>query len=136
VVLTIDSTIQYKTERALEKAATASGAKSGMALVINNETGEVLALANYPTFDPNDLGTITKDNLRNSAIQSMYSPGSVFKLVTYGAALDGGLITPEAMIDGGNGTITIAKHRFTDSHAVGRVTYSKALAQSSNVCAI
>lgn len=136
VVLTIDSTIQYKTERALEKAATASGAKSGMALVIDNETGEVLALANYPTFDPNDLGTITKDNLRNSAIQSMYSPGSVFKLVTYGAALDGGLITPEAMIDGGNGTITIAKHRFTDSHAVGRVTYSKALAQSSNVCAI
>ncbi len=136
VTLTIDSSIQYKTERALATAVTEKGAKAGMALVIDNETGEVLALANYPTFNPNDLSTINKDTLTNRAVQSIYAPGSVFKLITYGTALENKLITPDTMIDSGNGTIEIAKHRFRDSHAIGTVTATKALAQSSNVCAI
>lgn len=136
VTLTIDSSIQYKTERALATAVTEKGAKAGMALVIDNKTGEILALANYPTFDPNDLSTINKDTLTNRSVQSMYAPGSVFKLITYGTALENGLITPDSMIDSGNGTIEIAKHRFRDSHAIGTVTATKALAQSSNVCAI
>ena len=136
VVLTISVPIQYATEEALEEAVRRTGAKSGMVVVIDNKTGDVLALANHPTFDPGNLDGITSDNLRNGVIQSIYSPGSVFKLVTYGSALDKGLITPEGMIDSGNGTIEIAKHKFTDSHAIGRVTYKKALAHSSNVCAI
>jgi cell division protein FtsI (penicillin-binding protein 3) len=107
-----------------------------MAVVIDNRTGEILALSNYPAFDPNKLNQISSENLPNGAIQSIYSPGSVFKLVTYGSALDKGLITPDGMIDSGNGTIEIAKHKFTDSHAIGRVTYTKAFAHSSNVCAI
>ena len=105
-----------------------------MALVIDHKTGDVLAMANYPSFDPNKLREITKDNLTNRAIQSVYSPGSVFKLVTYGSALEKKMITPDGMIDAGNGTIEVAKHKFRDSHGVGSVTYAKALAHSSNVC--
>jgi cell division protein FtsI/penicillin-binding protein 2 len=136
IVLTISTPIQYMTEQALERAVTASRARSGIAVVIDNRTGEILAMANYPSFDPNKLNEITADNLSNAAIQGVYSPGSAFKLVTYSSALERKLISPEAEIDSGNGTIEVAKHRFTDSHAIGRVTYAKALAHSSNVCAI
>ena len=136
IVLTISKPIQYMTEQALEKAVKASSAKSGIAIVLDNNTGEILAMANYPTFDPNKLNEITAENLSNAAIQGVYSPGSAMKLVTYSSALERKLISPEAEIDSGNGTIEVAKHKFTDSHAIGRVTYSKAFAQSSNVCAI
>lgn len=136
IVLTIKNSIQYKTELALEKAVKAANAKSGTAIVIDHKNGEILAMANYPTFDPNNLAGITAENLSNRAVQGVYSPGSVFKLVTYSSALERKLITPDAMIDSGNGTIEIAKHKFTDSHAIGSVTYSKAFAHSSNVCAI
>ena len=136
ISLTIDVAIQFATDQALEKRVKESGSRSGMAVVIDNRTGEILALSNYPTFDPNKLNQISPENLPNGAIQSIYSPGSVFKLVTYSSALEKGLITPDGMIDSGNGTIEIAKHKFTDSHAIGRVTYTKAFAHSSNVCAI
>ena len=136
IVLTISIPIQFATDQALERRVKESGAKSGMAVVIDNKTGEILALSNYPTFNPNNLKGIRAENLTNGVIQSIYSPGSVFKLVTYGSALDKKLITPEGEIDSGNGTIEIAKHKFTDSHAIGRVSYKKALAHSSNVCAI
>ena len=136
VVLTISAPVQFATEQALEKAAKAANAKAGMAVVIANKTGEVLAMANYPAFDPNKITGNDPEYLKNGVVQNFYSPGSVFKLVTYGAALDKQLITPEGEIDSGNGTIEVAKHRFRDSHAIGRVTYKKAFAHSSNVCAI
>ena len=136
VVLTLSVPIQYATDIALAEGVKRTGSKSGSAVVIDNKTGDILAMSNYPTYDPNKLNDITADNLRNGVIQNIYSPGSVFKLVTYSSALDKGLITPDGMIDSGNGTIEIAKHKFTDSHAIGRVTYTKALAHSSNVCAI
>ncbi|MEO8041864.1 MAG: penicillin-binding transpeptidase domain-containing protein [Acidobacteriota bacterium] len=134
--LTISVPIQFATDQALERRVKESGSKSGMAVVIDNKTGEILALSNYPAYDPNNLKEIRSDNLSNGAIQSIYSPGSVFKLVTYSSALEKKLITPDGEVDSGNGTIEIAKHKFTDSHAIGRVTYKKALAHSSNVCAI
>ncbi|HUR98513.1 MAG TPA: penicillin-binding protein 2 [Pyrinomonadaceae bacterium] len=136
ITLTISVPIQFVTDQALERRVKESGSKSGMAIVIDNKTGDILALSNYPTFDPNKLKEIRPDNLTNGVIQSIYSPGSVFKLVTYSSALEKKLITPDAEIDAGNGTIEIAKHKFTDSHSIGRVTYKKALAHSSNVCAI
>lgn len=136
VVLTISVPIQFAVDEALARGVKAAGAKAGMAVVIDNTTGEVLALSNYPTFNPNRLDEINSENLADSAVQSVYSPGSVFKLITYGAALERKLITPEQEIDAGNGTIEVAKHKFRDSHAVGRVSYAKALAHSSNVCAI
>lgn len=136
VVLTISSSIQYKVEQALEKGVKAANAKSGMAVVLDPRTGEVLALANYPTFDPNKINDAQNANMANAAIQSIYSPGSVFKLVTYGSALERKLITPENEIDCGNGVIEVAKHKFKDSHHVGRVSYAQAMAHSSNVAAI
>lgn len=136
ISLTIDVPIQFATDQALERRVKESGSRAGMAVVIDNKTGAILAMSNYPTFDPNNLKEISAVNLPNGAIQSVYSPGSVFKLVTYSSALEKGLITPDGMIDSGNGTIEIAKHKFSDSHAIGTVTYTKALAHSSNVCAI
>ncbi len=136
VVLTISSSIQYMVEAALERAVTSSQAKAGTAIVIDNATGEILALANYPTFDPNRLGEITADNLSNAAVQQVYSPGSVFKLITYGSALEKRMFTPESEIDSGNGTVEVGGRRFSDSRAYGRITYTKAFAVSSNVCAI
>lgn len=136
IFLTIRNSIQYKTELPLAKAVQNSGAKAGIAIVIDHKTGEILAMANYPTFDPNKLNSITADNLMNRAVQSVYSPGSAFKLVTYGTALENRLITPDAMIDKGNGVIDVAGHVFTDHHGGGSVTATKALAQSSNICAI
>jgi cell division protein FtsI (penicillin-binding protein 3) len=136
IVLTIDTTMQFLTEQALERGVTASNAKSGMAIVMRPKTGEILALANYPTFDPNTITEQAAEHIGNKAIQGVYSPGSVFKLVTYGAALEKKMISPEGMVSSGNGTITVAGHTFTDSHAVGTVSYSEAMAHSSNVCAI
>lgn len=136
VYLTIDSALQYMAEQALENGVKAADAKSGMVVVMSAKTGEVLALANYPTFDPNLITEKSKGNITNSAVQSIYMPGSTFKLVTYGSALEKKLFVPTDMISSGNGTIEIADHVFKDSHAVGTVSYSQALAHSSNVCAI
>ncbi len=136
VVLTIDSAFQYMVEEALEKGVRAAAAKSGMAIVMSPKTGAILALANYPTFDPNIISPKTTENISNSAIQSVYSPGSVFKLVTYGAALEKKLFIPTDTVDSGNGSIQVANRIFADSHQIGRVSYSQAMAHSSNVCAI
>ena len=136
VVLTIDTAFQYMAEQALERGVRAANAQSGMAVVLSPKTGEILALANYPTFDPNTITEAQAEHISNKAIQSIYSPGSVFKIVTYGSALEKKLFVPTDEIDSGNGTIEVAKHRFTDSHGIGRVSYSQALAHSSNVCAI
>lgn len=136
VVLTIDSAFQYMVEQALENGVKAADAKSGIAVVLSAKTGEVLALANYPTFDPNIVTEKSRGNITNHAVQSVYSPGSVFKLITYGTGLEKKLFTPNDTISSGNGTIEVADHVFKDSHAVGTVSYSQALAHSSNVCAI
>ena len=136
VVLTIDWAYQHMVEESLEKGVHAAGAKSGIAIVMSPKTGEIFALANYPTFDPNNVTQKDFEDIRNEAVQSVYSPGSVFKLITYGSALEKKLIDPNGMVDSGNGTIEVAKHVFTDSHQIGRVSYSQAMAHSSNVCAI
>ncbi len=136
VVLTISNSIQYKVEEALARGAKRVNAKKGKAIVLNPKTGEILAMANYPSFDPNEIQKLKPGMWNNHAIQDNYAPGSVFKLITYGAALEEKLIRPNDQIDCGNGTITIARHTFSDSHAVGRVSYTDAFAQSSNVGAI
>jgi len=136
IVLTISSSIQYKTEEALEKGVKFANAKSGTALVLDPKTGEILAMANYPSFDPNRYGDFAAENYANKAIQSIYSPGSVFKLITYSSAMDSNLITPDGMIDCTRGFIEVAKHRFNDPHATKVMSYKEAMAVSSNVAAI
>jgi|CXWL01.1.fsa_nt_gi cell division protein FtsI (penicillin-binding protein 3) len=136
IVLTIDAAFQNITEQALERGVKAAEAKSGMAIVMRPKTGEILAMANFPTFDPNLITTAEPEYIGNKAIQTVYSPGSVFKIVTYGSALERNLFSPDELISAGNGSITVADHTFTDSHGVGTVTYTQAMAHSSNVCAI
>ena len=136
VVLTIDAGLQYITDEALKNGVQTSNSRSGIAVVMNPKTGEILAMSNYPTFDPNTISEASPEHISNKAVQAVYSPGSVFKIVTYGSGLEKRLFSPDDEIDSGNGSIEVAKHRFTDSHAIGRVSYIKAMAQSSNVCAI
>ncbi len=136
IVLTIGTSFQFMAEEALSNGVKAANAKSGTAIVISVKTGEILAMANNPAFDPNSIKGVTPRNLINNAIQSSYTPGSTFKMVTYSSALEKNLFQPDDQIDAGNGTIEIAKHKFTDSHHIGTVSYSQALAHSSNVCAI
>ncbi|HSK70600.1 MAG TPA: penicillin-binding protein 2, partial [Pyrinomonadaceae bacterium] len=136
IVLTISNSIQYKTEEALAQGVKEANAKSGMAVVLDPKTGEILAMANYPTFDPSKFNEIDPEVLTNKAIHSLYAPGSTFKLITYGSALDRNLISPTAQIDCSSGFVEAGKRIFRDSHPIGRVSYSKALASSSNVGAI
>ena len=135
IVLTMDSAYQYMVEQALEKGVHAAEAKSGMAIMIAPKTGEILAMANYPTFDPNTITDAIADNIGNKTIQSSYSPGSAFKIVTYGSALEKHLFSPDDKINAGNGSIEVANHVFSDHHT-GVMSYSEALAHSSNICAI
>lgn len=135
VVLTIGSSIQYKTEQALEKGVKAAGAKSGTAIVLDPRTGEILAMANYPTFDPNRYNEFTAETYTNRAVQNMYAPGSVFKLVAYGAALQEKIINPDGEIEG-RSFIEVGGRRFNDPHGAKQMSYGEALAVSSNYAAI
>lgn len=136
VVLTISNSIQYKVEQALEKAVRSSNAKSGMAVVLDPKTGEILALANYPTFDLNKYGQFAAENYTNKAVQHMYSPGSIFKLVAYGAALQEKTIQADGEINCGNGVIRLPGREIVDKHCGSTISYQKALAVSSNYAAI
>ncbi len=136
VHLTIDSTIQYEAEKALKAGVEAVGAKGGTAIVLDPKTGEILAMASMPTFDLNKYKDFSAGASKNKAIEEYYSPGSIFKLITYGAALDAGLIRPDELIDCNNGSITVADHKFTDGHPLGSAPLTKALAVSNNVAAI
>ena len=136
IVLTISHSIQYKVEQALEKGVKAANAKSGVAIALDPKTGEILAMANYPTFDPNKFGEYAPENYTNKVLQSVYSPGSVFKLVTYAGGLQENLIKADGEIDCSKGFIEVGGRRFNDPHATKTMSYSNALAVSSNYAAI
>jgi cell division protein FtsI (penicillin-binding protein 3) len=136
VVLTIDQQIQYIAERELEAAMQQNHAISGTVVVENPHTGEILALANRPTFDPNRSKEITPAKLKNHAISDVYEPGSTFKLVTISAAVDQGFARPDELIDCQRGSIVLFGHRIHDWHPWGVMPVSEVLAQSSDVGAI
>src|ERR1043166_7598858 len=87
VVLTIDQVIQYRTERALIDAVERSHAKSGTAIVMDPRTGEILALANAPAFNPNEPAKVSAEQRTNIAVQNVYEPGSTFKIVAFASAI-------------------------------------------------
>jgi len=136
IVLTISTSLQHKAEVALEKGAKAAGAKSAMAVVMDPRTGEILALANYPTFDLNNYAKARPEHWMNLAVQSVYAPGSVFKVVTYGSAVEEKILNPAGNIDLNPGVITVGGHTFKDSGRYGLVSVATAMAKSSNVGAI
>jgi cell division protein FtsI (penicillin-binding protein 3) len=136
VVLTIDRFVQYKTEQALVSAVEKTHAKSGSAVVLDPRTGEILAIANAPTFDPNDPRAATQQARVNQALQNIYEPGSTFKVVAYSAAIERGLAKPTDKIDCQMGSITVAGRLIHDHKPFGTLTLTDALAKSSNVAAI
>ncbi len=138
IKLTIDSALQRKVEMLLAQAVREHRAKGASAVVMDPRTGEILAMANAPTFDPNRIGGDVSRNSAylNQAVMLPYEPGSIFKVVTFAAAFEEGLITPDEMIDCGNGQITVGGRVIRDTHSYGRLTIEDAFAKSSNVGAI
>ncbi len=136
VVLTLDENIQYIAEKELAQAIHETHAIAGTVIVENPNTGELLAVANWPTFNPNAAKDSPPEARTDRAVSSLYEPGSVFKIVTLSAAIDQGITRPDEMIDCQNGAIYIAGHRIRDHKAYGMLSVSQVLANSSDVGAI
>jgi cell division protein FtsI (penicillin-binding protein 3) len=137
IVTTIDSVLQHKVEVLLDEAVRMTHAKGASAIVLEPATGEILALANMPTFSPNDQQKSVEDMARaNRTIMLPFEPGSVFKMVTYSAAIEEGAARPDDNINCGNGEIAIGKRVIHDTHAYGTLSVADAFAKSSNVGAI
>jgi cell division protein FtsI/penicillin-binding protein 2 len=134
---TIDAAIQGKTEEALDAAAQQYGAKGASAIVMNPNTGEILAMANWPSFDPNDLQKATQDELENRATGFTYEPGSTFKAFTVASALSDHVVTPSSSFYLPP-EIHVYDRTIGEAHERGAVTLTTAqiLAQSSNVGAV
>ena len=133
--LTIDASIQHVAERELVKAAEASHARGGSAVVMDPDTGAILALASYPTFDPNRFGEFDADTRRCRPMADSYEPGSTFKVITASAALEAGTIGADDLIDCGGGVLTIGKttiHEHGGNHW-GILSLGDVLAHSSNI---
>lgn len=136
VVLTIDQQIQYIAERELQTAMEQTHAESGTIVIENPHTGEILALANRPTFNPNLSREISPASLKNHAVSDVYEPGSTFKLVTISAALDEKLTRPDEVFDCQMGSIVFNGMRIRDSRPHGLLPVSEILAESSDVGSI
>src|SRR5271169_278714 len=136
LVLTLDVTIQYIAEKELERAMEETKAVAGTVVVQNPKTGEILALANRPTFNPNIFNSVPKEALKNRAVSDVYEPGSVFKTVTYSAAIEQKVVTPEDHVDCQGGSITIFGMTIHDAHKMGVLTIAEAYAHSSDVAAV
>ncbi len=137
--LTIDENIQFMAEQALDHAMQRTQAANGTVVVQDVHTGQILALAIRPTFNPNDFRHTTLALLRDHAVSDVYEPGSVFKLVTYSAAIDQHLAKPDDTIDCQGGQITLAGrviHDDKSDRGMGVVTVATALARSSDVAAV
>ena len=131
--LSIDSKVQFFAYQKLRAAVLEHKAKAGSVVVLDVHTGEVLALANYPSYDPDKRRSLSGEQLRNRALTDTFEPGSVMKPFTIGLALDTGRVTPQTMIDTAPGRITIAGSTISDSHANGMLTVEGVIQKSSNV---
>jgi cell division protein FtsI (penicillin-binding protein 3) len=136
VVLTLDERIQYIAERELEKAIAETHAEAGTIVVENPHSGEVLALANRPNFNPNAFNLANPRSLKNRAVSDIYEPGSTFKIVTLAAALEEKLTNPDEVVDCEMGSITVNGHLIHDHNPYGALTVAQVLAKSSDVGAI
>jgi cell division protein FtsI/penicillin-binding protein 2 len=136
VVLTLDEQIQYIAERELAAAIAKTHALAGSVVVMNPTNGEILALANWPKFNPNAANEASAEARMDRAVTALYEPGSTFKLITLAAAFDQGMVRSEEVFDCENGAVYLAGHRIRDHKPFGLLTVSDILAQSSDVGAI
>ena len=134
VTLSIDSKLQYIANSALQQAIQDNKAKAGSVVVLDARTGEVLALANAPSYNPNNREKLSGAQLRNRALTDTYEPGSTMKPFTIGYALERGVVRPHTVIQVDYGYATFGKHRISDvSHKYAALTVAEIIERSSNV---
>ncbi|HEV2102143.1 MAG TPA: penicillin-binding protein [Candidatus Acidoferrum sp.] len=136
VVLTLDEKIQYIAERELAAVIQKVHAPAGSVIVQDPNTGAILALANWPKYNPNSATSVPTEARMDRAVSAIYEPGSTFKLITLAAAFDQNLIRPEEVFNCENGSIVVAGHRIHDHKKYGDLTVAEILANSSDVGAI
>lgn len=133
VTLTLDKNIQYIAEKELAKAVTNSGAKAGTAIVMDPNTGRVLAMSNFPTYNLNSHGDYASSVWRNRAVADSYEPGSTFKTFLIAAALEEKLVRPGDGINCEGGSYAIGGRTIHDTHKYGRLSVAEILKYSSNI---
>jgi cell division protein FtsI/penicillin-binding protein 2 len=133
VVVTLDQDLQRVAFEALRRGVEEHQANSGSAIVLDPLTGEVLAMTNYPSFDPGHIPTGHPASLRNRAITDALEPGSVFKVVAFAAAIEEGLFAVDDTLDCGKGRIRLGRHTIRDVHRYDRLSFADVLVHSSNV---
>lgn len=139
VELTIDEYLQHVAERELHHGVLVNRAAGGTAIVMNPRTGEILAMANEPTFNPNTYREFEEVARRNRAVQDLYEPGSTFKVVTASAAIEEKVMTPDTMIDTNPGRLVIDRSRVITDDAgrnSGVLSFTNVLVKSSNIGAV
>ncbi|MDK2122457.1 peptidoglycan D,D-transpeptidase FtsI family protein [Parachitinimonas caeni] len=133
LTLSIDQNIQYLAYRELKKAVEENGAKAGGIVVLDAKTGEVLALANMPSYNPNTRAKLDPARKRNRALTDVYEPGSTMKPFTAAAAIESGKFTPLTVINTAPGSMTIGPNTVHDAHPHGALTVEQVIQVSSNV---
>lgn len=136
IQLSIDSKVQFFAYQKLRDAVIAHKAKSGSAVVLDALTGEVLALANYPSYTPDDRRNLTGAQLRNIALTDTFEPGSTIKPITAAMALEAGRITPQTIINTSPGSYQLDRFTIRDTHNYGSLTVEGVIQKSSNVGAL
>jgi cell division protein FtsI (penicillin-binding protein 3) len=136
VVLTVDETIQFIAEKELARGMQETHSKYGTVVIQNPNTGELLAFANAPTFDPNDAGSYPDEVRMDRGVSAAYEPGSTFKVITMTGALENGVTNPDEMIDCQMGSIVVAGRLIHDWHPFGILSVRDVLANSSDVGSI
>ncbi len=133
ITLSIDSKVQFFAYQRLRDAVQAHGAQSGSVVVLDTQTGEVLALANYPSYDPGQRGGKAKRQMRNLALTDTFEPGSTMKPFTAALAIETRRVTPATLIDTAPGRITITGSTIPDAHPHGVISVAEVIQKSSNV---
>jgi cell division protein FtsI (penicillin-binding protein 3) len=131
--LSIDSKIQFFAYQKLRDAVVENKAKAGSIVVLDGVTGEVLALANYPSYSPDKRQNLSGEQLRNRALTDVFEPGSTMKPFTIGLALESGLVTPQTVIQTAPGYVTMGGMKISDAHPHGALTVQQVIQKSSNV---
>lgn len=129
----IDLRIQYLAYRSLKAAIQSYSAESGSIVVLDVQTGEVLAIANQPTYNPNDRAQFSAERYRNRAITDIFEPGSSIKPLVVAAALESGQYRPSSIVDTSPGYVVVGAKKIEDSRNLGRISLTTILARSSNV---
>ncbi len=133
VVLALDEAIQHVAERELERSMAETQAASGMVIVVEPFSGEILAMAGRPTFNPNRYNAYPSSRWRNRAVSDVFEPGSIFKIVTAAAGIQENVVAPGEVLDCGNGKIDISGTVINDHAVFDRLTFAQAVAKSSDI---